>query len=184
MEQSSLRSIIDNFVFTQEIDSRKFNAAPDGKTYVEVMRNLIDSKLTITTTTPMIWVNMVTINVSIFVWRTCLDRIPTYTALSGRGRNILSHICSGKNKTSNHLFATCPFTQEVLDWIFKWFCIPFQMRSNVSDYINFVASWGHCSKKKKILLAIIYGSMWSIWMGRNDKTFKNIIFTLTKRQTL
>lgn len=80
----------------------------------------------------------------------------------------------------SRLLATRPFTQEVLEWIFKWCCIPAQRRPIINDYINFAANWGNCPTKKKTLLAIIYIPIWSIWNVRNDKVFSNISSIPTK----
>lgn len=35
-------------------------------------------------------------------------------------------------------------------------------------------SWGGNEKKRKILVGIVYGTLWSIWKSRNDLVFKSI----------
>ncbi|KAL4588827.1 hypothetical protein LXL04_001723 [Taraxacum kok-saghyz] len=32
--------------------------------------------------------------------------------------------------------------------------------------------WGHCPKMRRLLLMVIYGMFWRLWIFRNDKVFK------------
>ncbi|KAL4585949.1 hypothetical protein LXL04_010576 [Taraxacum kok-saghyz] len=41
-----------------------------------------------------------------------------------------------------------------------------------------LAKWGRCPKKRQIILAIVYGFLWSTWKVRNDLIFKKVRATV------
>ncbi|KAL4591704.1 hypothetical protein LXL04_004675 [Taraxacum kok-saghyz] len=151
--------------------------APDGSFAVRDFRALIDLKITTAALNPAVWIHLVPIKVNCFVWRTCLDRIPTSTALALRGVHMTSTDCASCSSgldDVDHILVDCPIAKDLLIWIFRWCEISMQNFSKAVDLVDFAASWGRCPKKRKILVAIIYGFIWSIWKARNDKIFNNI----------
>lgn len=134
---------------------------------------------------PLVWIRIVPLKVITFIWIVFQDRIPTFTTLSIRRVKISSSdclICSGNMETTDYLLADCSFFHEVISWIFKWCDILDHMFSYVVVFINFASSWVHCPKKRKLLLAIIYGTFWCVWRENNEKVFKKMSCTQRKQQ--
>ena len=119
------------------------------------------------------------------MWRVCIGRIPTSIELSKRGINISNPSCrrqclDGVDDT-DHNFAVCPFARGVLSRIWNWCNISDPPDFNsVNDIISYAANWGHCPKKRKVLIAIIYGYVWSMWRMRNDRIFNDICGSISK----
>ena len=138
------------------------------------LRTFIDSKLTIPIANPTVWNHLILLKINCFVWRACMDRIPTTAALSRRGVRTSSLSCSfcinGVDE-ANHIIADCPFALATLSRIMTWCNVPIQSFSSVTDIVNFAANWGHCPKRKKIMNAIVYGYTWCVWRARNDSVF-------------
>lgn len=87
----------------------------------------------------------------------------------------LCRICSVGFDEVNHNFAVCNFAKVVLKRIWEWCQIVSPPDfSTLEDIISYAANWGHCPKKRKIFLAIIYGYVWCLWKMRNDRIFNNI----------
>ncbi|KAL4577530.1 hypothetical protein LXL04_013639 [Taraxacum kok-saghyz] len=111
-----------------------------------------------------------------FVWRACRGRIPTADALLQRNIVVPSPacpLCYADQEDANHLFISCPFAAEILSWLFTWCGLPPMQFSGVFDFVAFAANWGRCPKKRRIITAIFYGYLWSLWRARNDKLFNN-----------
>lgn len=114
----------------------------DRNFYVCNLRSLIDSKVTTYVDNPTIWVHLTPLKVIGFVWRACLDRIPSALALSRMGVPISSlncYFCSTGLVESNHFLVGCHFANEVLSWIFQWCNIPAQNFGKVSELVAFAA---------------------------------------------
>ncbi|KAL4570881.1 hypothetical protein LXL04_026545 [Taraxacum kok-saghyz] len=130
-----------------------------------------------------VWLKTVPLKVLSFIWRACMDRIPTTLNLSHQGVNIPSSpcaLCTNGIDSSDHILASCPFTNEVLIWIFKWCDISYLPFSSVTDIIIYAANWGHCPKKRKRFSTIIYGALWCVWKARNDNIFNKKTSSPTK----
>lgn len=127
--------------------------AADGKFYVNDLQHLVDSKITCSADNPTIWLKSFPLKVVMFIWRACMDRMPSDIAFIRRGVNISFSSCAD---SSDHLLASCPFIQEVLFWILKWYDVRSQNFNSVLEVLIFAANWKCCSKKRMIFIAIIY----------------------------
>ena len=58
--------------------------------------------------------------------------------------------------------------------IMDWCKIPHTNFNSVRDIVNFAGEWGTCPRKRKIMVAIVFGFIWSIWRARNGKIFKKL----------
>ncbi|XP_023732085.1 uncharacterized protein LOC111879884 [Lactuca sativa] len=122
------------------------------------------------------WVKEIPIKVSTFIWRAKQERIPTSVALSKRGVNVTSTMCyhcGEVEETSDHMLIQCSYAKTIMKWILKWCNIQPENFSTVHDTLDYASNWGNCPKKKRRLLGIFYGTMWSIWKSRNDRVFNN-----------
>nr|KAJ0193757.1 hypothetical protein LSAT_V11C800390710 [Lactuca sativa] len=155
-ELAQLCRLLDGVTFSSDPDSWKSKLSSDGQFYVRDICKLIDSK------------------------RASLDGIPSSMALSRRGVGVASTRClfciNGVDDT-DHLLIACDLAKEVFKWIFKWCDVPFVSFSSVSEALNFAAKWGNCPKKK-VFLTILYGGLWCIWKGRNDRLFNQCLVAL------
>ena len=173
-ELQIMRGVTDSLSMAGGLEFWKSKMSADGNFYVHDFRALIDSKLTVPLYNPTVWLKLVPIKVTIFVWRTCIDRIPSAMALVQRGINVPNKACQfcvAENEETDHFLVGCPVTEEALRWIFNWCGIPWQRFQSVGELVKFAAVWGNCPKKRKILLAILYGFLWCVWNARNDLLF-------------
>lgn len=108
-----------------------------------------------------------------------MDHIPTATGLAKRGIPTTSTtcpLCHNGDENANHLLVSCSFVQNILEWILSWCGIAPRRFTTVVELVNFAATWGNCTRKRKIFIAICYGFLWSVWKARNDKMFFKVHF--------
>ncbi|KAL4560381.1 hypothetical protein LXL04_032531 [Taraxacum kok-saghyz] len=175
-EQTNLTGIIDSIQISTGPDKWVSKLASDGCFYVRNLRHLIDEKTTLPAMNPTVWYHLIPVKITCFVWRACRGRIPTSDALMQRNVTVPSatcHLCANNQEDVNHLFLTCTTAVEVLAWIFSWCDINLNHFSGITDFVAFAGNWGRCPKKRKILTAILYGYLWSMWKARNEKLFNN-----------
>ncbi|KAJ9551167.1 hypothetical protein OSB04_015212 [Centaurea solstitialis] len=164
-------------------DKWRSKLSGDGVYYVHDLRRLIDDKVTIPTLNPTIWLLIIPLKINCFIWRACMDRIPSAVNLARRGINVGNTSCALCNlgtDEADHFLINCPSTATAMGWIFNWCGIPIQPFSSVSDFINFAANWGHCPKKRRIFIVICYGLLWCTWKARNDLVFNKVHISLLK----
>ena len=140
------------------------------------MRHFIDNLKCKKSPKHIIWSSTIPLKTSIFLWRAAQDRLPTKMELEKRGISMSTTVCplcEDASETADHLLAQCRFAKEVFMWVFKWSSLDIGKCNSVVEILKFAAEWGNCPKKKKIKLGVIYGALWSIWLTRNDRNFKN-----------
>ncbi|KAL4570897.1 hypothetical protein LXL04_026561 [Taraxacum kok-saghyz] len=156
----------------------------DAKTS-SYMVNFIRNKINNTKTEHFTIKNLLLISSNYFlnVWRACIDRIPSSVALSKRGISLISTecpLCRNGIEETDHILVNCSFAGDVFRWLLSWCGIPDMPIGTVTEALDFAAKWGNCPKKRKIFLALLYGSFWIIWKSRNDILFNKIPTTPTK----
>ncbi|KAL4591835.1 hypothetical protein LXL04_004808 [Taraxacum kok-saghyz] len=160
-----------------------FLADEHGNYTVKTLRNLIDSKLIFAKGPVTCWANTIPLKVRCFVWRASMKRIPVAGELAARGimvQNQVCHLCRQKLETIDHLFTGCNYTKHVMSWIFKWCGMDTPHFDNISNFLDYAASWGHCPRKRTIFITIMYCLMWCTWLERNVLAFNNKRETATK----
>ncbi|KAD4981757.1 hypothetical protein E3N88_18428 [Mikania micrantha] len=118
------------------------------------------------------WNNWVIKKVNVFVWRACLNRIPTMDALQCRGVEVGSTLCPNCGMTvesADHLLVKCMVARTIWWQICRWAKIPcptiFESVGGLLDHAN--ASVGE--KNRKTVINLIFQTMlWRIWLARND----------------
>lgn len=59
----------------------------------------------------------------------------------------------------------------------RWCGISVSQYDNINRVLDFAATCGNYPKKRRILLGIYYGTIWSLWKARNDRIFRKNITT-------
>ncbi|XP_022014620.1 uncharacterized protein LOC110914107 [Helianthus annuus] len=123
------------------------------------------------------WCRWLPAKCNIFMWRACLDRIPTKVAL--RRRNIVTGdslcvFCDNAEETVDHLLTECRFVQGVWSGIAHWCHLPPIFLFSTQDVQALVDHVGCPSRKKEVILGILVITCWRIWKARNEKAFKMI----------
>ena len=182
-EYSELCTSLSQIQLNNSQDRWRSALSHDGSFTVHDLRHYIDKKLTTPAPNPTIWIQIVPLKVTCFVWRACLGRIPTASALSIRGIHLNSSdcvLCPNGIDEVNHILVNCPLAKETIEWILIWCGLPPQHFTDLVDLVKFAASWGRCPKKRKLLVAICYGFIWCTWKARNDRLFNNTITSTGK----
>ncbi|XP_022003005.1 uncharacterized protein LOC110900423 [Helianthus annuus] len=123
------------------------------------------------------WCKWLPLKCNVFMWRACLDRIPTKVAL--RRRNIgngerLCGLCQEFEESVDHLFAACRIAVEVWNGIARWVHMPNIYLFSIMDVLQAVDHSGLSKGKKEIVYGIFVLTCWRIWKARNEKVFNNI----------
>nr|KAJ0227026.1 hypothetical protein LSAT_V11C100047040 [Lactuca sativa] len=92
-ELDQLSGWLDNFTLATGLYEWTFNLSSDGNFHAHYFRHFIDSKIMIHTPYPVVWIQLIPIKVSLFMWIVSLDRIPRTMTLSRRGVRINSSSC-------------------------------------------------------------------------------------------
>ncbi|XP_076912042.1 uncharacterized protein LOC143570226 [Bidens hawaiensis] len=129
-------------------------------------------------TTPCIWEGWIPIKVNCFVWRLLLNRIPVAVNLLARGLVSISRsctICTLSDESSDHVFLDCVRAKQVWRAVSLWCGWDLTAFGSIDQLLE-EASHSSSHLRKRILKAIIYSSIWSIWKQRNAKTFSGRAF--------
>ena len=130
-------------VLSTETDIWKSKLSPNGNFSIHDLHGIIDSKLTVPMPNLTIWLRLVPLKIIVFVWRACIDRLPSVVALARRGisvSNISCQFCNVGIDDSNHFFLTCTQVEDSLRWIFNWYSIPWQNFNSVGRLVQFAAT--------------------------------------------
>nr|KAJ0194475.1 hypothetical protein LSAT_V11C800390950 [Lactuca sativa] len=115
--------LISNVATSHGLDRWISLLSGDGVFHVRELRCLIDSKITSPMVNPTVWFHIPPVKVICFVWRACIDRIPTMMALSKRGVRVETnscHLCSSGVDDTDHLFMGCSFAGDIWNWLCHW----------------------------------------------------------------
>lgn len=120
------------------------------------------------------WNNLIPIKVNIFSWKLSLKRLPTKDNLLVRG--IASqdpncvNCCNGL-ETINHVFFTCNMAMDLWSLCGRWCGLNIPILLSWDDWRIWMESLRLVNHKKKILEAISFVLLWSIWGFRNSTCF-------------
>ncbi|KAD6455049.1 hypothetical protein E3N88_09755 [Mikania micrantha] len=124
------------------------------------------------------WNNWVLKKVNVFVWRACMNRIPTKDALLCRGMEVGSSMCLScgmVDESVDHLLVTCVVARAIWWQICRWLKIPCPTTfESVEGLLDHVDTSGREKKMKKVMNLIFQTTLWRIWQTRNEKIFKGV----------
>ncbi|XP_058783163.1 uncharacterized protein LOC131657821 [Vicia villosa] len=116
-----------------------------------------------------------------FGWRLILEKLATKDQLARRGILVegietACVFCQSEEETLTHLFAGCSVTLGIWRKVFGWVDL-----GTIMSLEDFVSFFHNCSKIKSIIKrtigAVIWlSTVWSLWLKRNARIFKNEAF--------
>lgn len=124
-----------------------------------------------------VWNNLVPLKINVFLWRVLLDRAPTLGNL--RRRNVLwndddarCRICKEEVvESAEHLFCKCIVIVEVWRLLGKWLETDVSLTGSVEENMDcFLSSVP--VKWRKIWQIFWTGTVWFIWIARNNLYFQ------------
>ncbi|XP_023759766.1 uncharacterized protein LOC111908165 [Lactuca sativa] len=121
------------------------------------------------------WLKEVPLKVYCFIWRAKMGRIPVAVELAKRGvvpENLTCPMCNEYEEDSNHVLVDCSYARSVCEGVSRWCNIQLGPLHTVKDVLGSISQWGVCKKRRRIILAIYYGTLWSLWKTRNEMVFK------------
>ncbi|CAI9276597.1 unnamed protein product [Lactuca saligna] len=182
-ELDLLVRLVERVQFSSKPDKWKSRFSGDGGFYVHDLRSVIEDLNAPVVYNPTVWPKIVPLKVSIFVWRACMDRIPTAMALARRGVNGMSTsclLCNVGSDETNHILLHCPVARDALMWLLNWCNNQPPAFNGVGELVKFVGCWGSCPKRRKILIALCYGFLWCAWKIRNERRFNDTCSSQSK----
>jgi hypothetical protein len=118
--------------------------------------------------------------VKVFGWTVMHQRILTVDNLEARGlqHNPICPLCNLAPEDARHLLINCPFTKEVMCFLWSWYGLSWTASTYSSD--EDPASW-LCSNvtkampgnQKKVLGILLY-VWWNAWKERNKRIFDSV----------
>ncbi|XP_050207311.1 uncharacterized protein LOC126656752 [Mercurialis annua] len=125
-----------------------------------------------------IWDANVPNKIKIFLWKLLWNGIPTCEALNFRLKT--EHKCPHCHQEEDrvHLLFHCDFAAKV------WFLSPLALQSRSIENTNFHNIWSKLISEMQELdrseesIQLFFFLIWAIWKARNNKAFKEVIWTI------
>ncbi|XP_058202651.1 uncharacterized protein LOC131317089 [Rhododendron vialii] len=148
---------------------RSYNKDCKWEQAVQVRDNVLGS----------LWRNLSPPKVEIFSWLALQGRLVTRSILASRnvipeGQTLLCQFCSLYEETPEHLLLHCSFSWNIWSiimqwWKLEWVCPP---------SLAVLATWGFGNRfrnlERHIWEVTFFGTLWSLWLARNDLMFNNL----------
>ena len=122
-----------------------------------------------------IWSAQVPPKVRLFMWRACLDILPTKTKLFDKGliHSVSCLWCEGEPESSSHVLWQCDFAQKI------WMACPIIIPSFCSISMNFRDFILSCiDVLSESDTEILFTTAWEIWNARNRFHWENKLSTV------
>ena len=143
-ELSDIEAALVGRVLSDRKDQWVSRLSGDGQFHVADLRGIIDDKITSPMVNAVVWNRIVPLKVMCFMWRTCINRIPTAMELCKRGIMVNLSRCAlcleGAAEETDHHFLGCPLAKEIFVWLFSWSNITIQNFQKVEEMVNFAAN--------------------------------------------
>ena len=121
-----------------------------------------------------IWSSQVQPKIRLFMWRACLDILPTRTKLFDKGllHSFLCQWCEMEPETLSHVLWQCAYAQK----IWKACPVPIPSCNENMSFRDFIA---HCIDVLEVhQIAILFTTAWEIWNARNRFHWDNKLSTV------
>ncbi|PWA37324.1 reverse transcriptase domain, Reverse transcriptase zinc-binding domain protein [Artemisia annua] len=171
-----LLEMLTNVQFVDKDDSWVWKLSKDGGYSVKCARQIIDNSLLATGQQVTRWCRIVPAKVNIMCWRAIQNRLPTRSQLAVKGIDIPSVLCPSclvAIEDVQHVFFKCDVAVEVWKKVASWL----DLQIPAIDDISMLLDWAEASisdaKKRKVVGAIIYTTIWMLWRFRNSIVFQD-----------
>lgn len=123
-----------------------------------------------------LWKSKIPMKVQIFTWMAFRYRIQSKTQLKKRRWSGLGEckLC-GQEETTDHILFQCPIACFL--WVFIRETFGWSVTPLGCDELCAFLKTGTSSKKRKLVLFICAGALWSLWKIRNAHVFDNKMVT-------
>ncbi|GJT95671.1 RNA-directed DNA polymerase, eukaryota [Tanacetum coccineum] len=158
-----LRASVAHILLPRINDRWVWNLESSGEFSVKSACSFIDDSLLPKVDAPTRWVKVVPIEINIFGWRVCLDKLPTRLNLSLRGVDILSilcPLCSIAVESSSHLLFSCQLARYLMLKVAHWWELEIHNFNSYGDWLIWLKNIRLPLKLKKIL----EGSCYVMWV--------------------
>lgn len=135
------------------------------------IRKWIDDAVPSTLSLETRWNIFVPRKINILIWHVILDRIPTQINLAHKNLDIpsaLCMICKLEVEQLDHCFVRCEVTARTYNTIFSWIDIVLSDFDSIHEIFTFFDNDMTNAKKRRVVDAIAYTTIWYIWRFRND----------------
>ncbi|KAJ0491418.1 putative reverse transcriptase zinc-binding domain-containing protein [Helianthus annuus] len=174
-ELFQLLSDIDEFSWNGGTDKWLWKGDAQGVFSVSKAKQLICKNPQSNQQTQMKWKGWVPLKCKLMVWRALLNRLPSRVELIRRGvvlPNDSCIFCNSDQETTLHMFTGCLFAAEVWSRIEFWCKLSPIFAFDVVDLLKTVNIQAKTKQSKYILRGIIFTTMWTLWIERNERIFK------------
>jgi len=170
----SIKALIEEFMFSQNEDKWAWMGDSSGEFSVASARSMIDKGTLIVGNAPTRWISHVPIKVNVFLWKLCLDKLPTRWNLSRRGMDIPTIrcvICGDMNETGDHIVMCCSMAKEIWSLVERWWSISIPIMHSVNEIFIWLDNVKISLKCKQALKVVVTAVAWTIWDYRNKTIF-------------
>ncbi|XP_057453105.1 uncharacterized protein LOC130744965 [Lotus japonicus] len=125
-----------------------------------------------------IWSCKAPSNASSFVWRVLINRVQSKVELAKRNAfqgnvDLSCGMCGGDEKSSSHLFFTCPVAWKVWMDVYRWLGVVLSFPKTAEDQLMLHGSVLQGGKKSVRVLTLIWiSTVGALWGARNGFVFK------------
>nr|GEZ15049.1 RNA-directed DNA polymerase, eukaryota [Tanacetum cinerariifolium] len=120
---SLLTNLLDTVILSNMEDRWFFDLNGDGRFCVKDVRCLLDDVFLPKAEVPTRWIKSIPIEINIFAWKLCLDRLPTRVNLAKRNvavASLLCPLCDSGMEDAAHLFFRCDMAKDVMFLVSRW----------------------------------------------------------------
>jgi hypothetical protein len=118
----------------------------------------------------VIWSSQLQPKIRLFMWRACLDILPTRTKLFDKGvlNSFSCQWCGDESETTSHVLWQCEFAQRI------WNACPVPIPNECVGAMNFHDFISLCiTALSHPNIEILFTTAWEIWNARNRQLWDN-----------
>ncbi|XP_076948890.1 uncharacterized protein LOC143621316 [Bidens hawaiensis] len=183
LEESSdlndLKDMVTLFSFNEgKEDGWRWTGDSSGRFTVQAMRRLMADSIHGDDVRICGWETWVPIKINCFVWRLLQNKIPVAPNLIARGMPLLSsncRVCALEVESTKHVFLDCSRAKARLTSL--WCGWDFTGLDSFEHLLGVLVEL-QSKSRRRLLLAIIYSTLWFIWKQRDEKVFKARAITI------